>query len=447
MWKSTRRSLFSVRLVATLFCGALLCLAPCLAEADPAAYGFVTHLPIDPGGARGVLGVSLVTGARQTASDFNNPAQGPVGYPRAMAPGLAPNELLVAAVSTPIGSELVGKGMLLRVNVLTGTRTSIWNFGGTPNYAYQADALARDLSGRILVIVATDFFRLYRLDPVANTLTLLSDFTDSSQGYAYGNPRNLAQHPSGAILVTNGGLGNGVLLRVDPVSGMRSVLSDFGDPSQGPLGHTPHDVAVGPLGQIIVVTAGTSQLPAAVFRVDIQTGVRELVSDLSDPSQGPVGCIARQVAIEAAGSILVLDSGCLHGTPPPAVYRVSPTTGQRVLVSNLTQANQGQVAPHPADLALYSCGFCPVIFQELPHLRIITGECSGCSPTSLPPLLRQIDAALELVKATQVRPAVDTLEEFIRLTEQSVRTRDIPGDVGRALTTEAQAVITELRTL
>jgi hypothetical protein len=419
---------------------------PCQAEAEPATYGFVSHLPIDPNGARGVLGVSLVTGARQTASDFNNPAQGPVGASLAMAPGLAPNELLVGAWIKPSGAG-PGTGALLRVNVLTGTRTSIWNFGGTPNAANTPSGLARDLSGRILVIAGNDFYKLYRLDPVANTLTLLSDFADSSQGYAYGNPRNLAQHPSGAILVTNWALGNGVLLRVDPVSGMRSVLSDFGDISQGPLGHTPVDVAVGPLGQVIVVTAGIQALPPAVFRVDIQTGVRELVSDLSDPSQGPVGCWAKEVAVDAAGNILVLDPGCLYGTPPPAVYRVSPITGQRVLVSNLTQANQGQVAPEPLDLTLYSCSFCPVIYQELPHLRIITGECSGCSPNSVPPLLRQIDAALELVKATQVRPAVDTLQEFVRLTEQSVRTRDIPGDVGRALTTEAQAVITELRAL
>jgi len=429
-----------------LICGASLCLSPRNAEADPPVYGFVTHGAIDPTDARGLLAVPMVAGLRQTVSDFNNPAQGPVGSPLSMAMGLAPNELLVGAQSPSIGFD-PGIGMLLRVNVLTGTRTSIWNFGGTPNSANTPSGLARDLSGRILVIAGTDFFKLYRLDPVANTLTLLSDFADSSQGYAYGNPRNLAQHPSGAILVTNWALGNGVLLRVDPVSGMRSVLSDFGDPSQGPLGYSPHDVAVGPLGQVIVVTAGISQLPSAVFRVDIQTGVRELVSDLSDPSQGPLGCFAKEVAVDAAGSILVLDPGCLYGTPPPAVYRVSPTTGQRVIVSNLTQASQGQVAPQPVDLTLYSCGFCPVIFQELPHLRIITGECSGCSPNSVPPLLRQIDAALELVKATQVRPAVDTLQEFIRLTEQSVRTRDIPGDVGRALTTEAQAVITELRSL
>jgi len=442
---STRQSLFSVQLVATLFCGASLCLSPRNAEADPqAAYGFFTsHGP--PGEFGGLLGVQLATGARQTLSDFNDPSKGPVGFAYQMTAGLSPNELLVSAEYKPDGYSPM-RGALLSVNLLTGMRVIVRDFGGFSkngtSYPYSPSGVTRDLSGRILVVVGTDLQRLYRLDPTTDTLTLLSDFGDPSQGPVGGTPRAIAQHPSGAILVVKDGIGNGTLLRVDPASGNRSVLSDFGNPSQGPTGHSPQEVAVSPLGEILV---GTYSNPPAVFRVDISTGARVLVSDLSDSSQGPLGCHARAVAIDAAGGVLVLDDGCVSGNPHPALFKVEPATGNRVLLSDLKQTSQGPEAARPWDVTFYSCGFCPVVYQELPHLRIITGECSVCSRNSLLPLLREIDEAIEFVKATQLRPAVDALQEFVRLTEQFVRNREIPDDVGRELTALAQAVISELR--
>jgi hypothetical protein len=441
---STRQSLSSVQLAATLFCGASLCLSPRNGEADPqGTYGFFTnHGP--PGDFGGLLGVQLATGTRQTLSDFNDPAKGPVGFALQMTAGLSPNELLVGAEYKPDGDTAM-RGALFSVNLLTGKRAIVRDFGGFSNdgtsYAYSPWGLTRDLSGRILVIVSTDLPRLYRLDPTTDTLTVLSDLGNASQGPVGGTPRAIAQHPSGAILVVKDGIGNGALLRVDPVSGSRSVLSDFGNPSQGPKGLSPVDVVVSPLGEVLVGTYGP---PGAVFRVDILTGARVLVSDLSNPSQGPLGCHARAVAI-AAGGVLVLDDGCVSGNPHPALFKVDPATGNRVLLSDLKQNSQGPEAAHPWDVTFYSCRFCPVVYQELPHLRIITGECSVCSRDSLPPLLREIDEAIEFVKATQLQPAVNSLQKFVRLTEQFVRKREIPEAIGRELTAQAQAVISELR--
>jgi hypothetical protein len=80
--------------------------------------------------------------------------------------------------------------------------------------------------------------------------------------------------------------GKGALFRVDPVSGARTVLSDFGSgPNQG---HTPFDIAVESNSQILVIDpdAGTGG-KGALFRVDPVSGARTVLSDFgSGPNQG-----------------------------------------------------------------------------------------------------------------------------------------------------------------
>ncbi|MGH8474773.1 MAG: hypothetical protein ACRER2_03230, partial [Methylococcales bacterium] len=73
---------------------------------------------------------------------------------------------------------------------------------------------------------------------------------------------------------------NGALFRVNPASGKRTLLSDFGAAGQGPLGLDPSDVAVEAGGALLVVdfNAGTGA-KGALFRVDPAGGNRTLLSD------------------------------------------------------------------------------------------------------------------------------------------------------------------------
>lgn len=67
----------------------------------------------------------------------------------------------------------------------------------------------------------------------------------------------LADINVGDILVVDTGTGvgtddRGVLFIINPVTGFRTVLTDFGNPAQGPLGSEPNDLAMLPDGRIII---------------------------------------------------------------------------------------------------------------------------------------------------------------------------------------------------
>jgi hypothetical protein len=68
-------------------------------------------------------------------------------------------------------------------------------------------------------------------------------------------PAAQAQLAPGDILVIDqlaGTGGLGALFRVNPVTGVRTLLSDFGNAAQGPLGRLPFGVALEAAGTILV---------------------------------------------------------------------------------------------------------------------------------------------------------------------------------------------------
>ena len=89
---------------------------------------------------------------------------------------------------------------------------------------------------------------LFSVNP-AGARTVVSDFGDATQGELGDDPAGIAIEAGGGILVVNpnvGTDGRGVLFRVNPVNGARTVVSDFGDATQGELGARPVGVAVVP---------------------------------------------------------------------------------------------------------------------------------------------------------------------------------------------------------
>jgi hypothetical protein len=95
-----------------------------------------------------------------------------------------------------------------------------------------------------------------------------------------------AQLPPGSILVTDPDLrspARKVLFRVDPTTGARTILSDFGKNVHGINTVAHMSVAVEGAGTILVIDpfAGSNVL-GALFRVDPTTGERTLLSDLGN---------------------------------------------------------------------------------------------------------------------------------------------------------------------
>jgi hypothetical protein len=83
--------------------------------------------------------------------------------------------------------------------------------------------------------------------------------------------------------------GLGALFRVDAISGNRSLVSDFGNAAQGPLGRDPLGLALEAGGTVLVADASAPTVRGALFRVDAISGNRSLVSDFGNAAQGPVG--------------------------------------------------------------------------------------------------------------------------------------------------------------
>jgi hypothetical protein len=131
---------------------------------------------------------------------------------------------------------------------------------------------------------------LFRVDSETGTRTLLSDFGSAELGPLGFNPLGVAVESSGQILLTDADAGTdfrGALFRVDPASGARKLLSDFGDAAMGPLGRGPFGVAVERSGQILVVDPDVGR--GRLFRVNPETGARTILSDFGDEEKGPVG--------------------------------------------------------------------------------------------------------------------------------------------------------------
>jgi len=229
-----------------------------------------------------------------------------------------------------------------RAHFRSGRARPLWGFVLAAGLALAPPAQALT-PGEVLVIdsgAGTGFQgALFVVDPATGARTVLSDFgSGANPGF---NPVGVAVEPDGTILVIdiNAGTGfQGALFRVDPLTGARTLLSDFG--SGANPGESPVGVAVEPNGTILVVdvSAGTGNL-GALFRVDPLSGARTLVSDFgsgANPGFNPVG-----VAVEPDGTILVIDEDAGTGFLG-ALFRVDPMTGARTLLSDFgSGANPG----------------------------------------------------------------------------------------------------------
>jgi hypothetical protein len=172
-------------------------------------------------------------------------------------------------------------------------------------------------------------------------------------GFSVAQAQSIPDAPL-AIDPTAGTYQWGALFRVDPTTGQRTLLSDFGNTDQGPTGGHPFGVAVEVSGAIVVINpdAGTN-FRGALFRVDSTTGQRTLLSDFGNTAQGPLGADPARGAVAGSGAILVIDFNA--GTDGRGVlFRVDPTTGQRTLLSDFGNTAQGPLGADPFDVALPS---------------------------------------------------------------------------------------------
>lgn len=376
-------------LLATLLLLSLMVpsLQPVQAQQGP---GEILVVDFDAGtNSRGTLfRVNPSTGARIVISDFGNAAQGPLGA-QPMGVVIDPSGSIIVL---DFGAGTNATGALFSVNPATGARTVISDFGNPAQGPLVPDpvALAIDASGNILVIDAnagssgpdcqlapsvSGCGALLSVNPTTGARAIISDFGNADQGRTGVNPSGLAIDPSGNIIVVDRDAGTpaaqnmtatsgcgmkfvtgcGALFRLNPITGARALVSDFGNPAQGPTGVQPLAVAIDLSGNIMVLDAfaGTSG-SGALFRVNPSTGARSVISDFGNAAQGPTGIAnATSVAIDASGNIVFADAGAGTGGPGcgffgcGALVSVNPAAGVRTIISDFGNTSQGPrgVAP------------------------------------------------------------------------------------------------------
>jgi streptogramin lyase len=209
-----------------------------------------------------------------------------------------------------------------------------------------------------LIVTDTSADAVVRVDPVTGDRTVLSGciaknfntFQCFSSGIGTGSPFRspigIAVEPDGTLVMADEGNGidKAAIVRVDPVTGDRTVLSGC-DPGADDASEctsligtgSPLDFAGGE-GGIAVEADGAlvvTTLPDAVVRVHPTTGDRTLLSGCDVrifPCPTPVGAGPplgpKGIAVRPGGTLILT-------TLSSAVMRVHPTTGDRVPVSDL----------------------------------------------------------------------------------------------------------------
>ena len=366
------RSILILRLLATLV--APVAVAAAFTATASATLGpgdiLVVDADVPPVSTAVLFQVDPVSGARTVVAGFG------AGNPTAVAVEVDGSVLVTdnAAGTDPSGGTS-GWGVLyrLRLDAATGTydRTILTDFGVGASTGRNPLAVAVEPDGNILVIAGsggstgipvTNRALLVRVDPLTGARAVVSDFGNPGQGGLGVEPRGVAVEAGGHVFVIDAqagfggaGSGQGELVRIDPLTGMRASVSNFGTGANP--GSNPTSLALEGNGQVLVTDEGhPSTAPLGLlFRVDSPTGIRNILSDFN---VGPnLGREPEGVALEHDGGILVVDkhAGALNRG---MLFRVDPQSGARTIVSDFgAGANQGGdplalavVPPIPAKL-------------------------------------------------------------------------------------------------
>ena len=196
---------------------------------------------------------------------------------------------------------------------------------------------------------------VFKVDPVTGTRTILSSFDDTTQGAIGGGPFNIAIDSSDNIFVNDfraGISGKGYVLGIDPATGFRTIISDLNNPTQGDQEQrNPHGLAIDASGNLIITTivGGTNSLGLLVS-VDPTTGFRTTINDFGDTTQGPIGDAAeRAVAIDSAGDYIVLDE---RAGSKGTLFEIDSSTLLRISLSDFSDSLQGQTGNSPFDVVI-----------------------------------------------------------------------------------------------
>ncbi len=165
---------------------------------------------------------------------------------------------------------------------------------------------------------------LLRIDPVSGAREILSSNTVGS-GPALANFGGLALEKGGTLLLGQGT--TEAVLRVDPLTHDRTTVSQFSVAGTGPEIDDLRGLALGSEGELFAIDRGVSK---AVLGIDLANGDRTPISD-SSLGTGPDLVNPLACAYDPFGPrVLVADNAQIGGA---ALLAVDPATGDRTVLS------------------------------------------------------------------------------------------------------------------
>ena len=180
-------------------------------------------------------------------------------------------------------------------------------------------------AGGSIVVADSTLAALVRVDPATGARTVLSDNATPPGSPAFDDPYGIARAASGDIVVGdgfafNGGTGAG-LIRTNPVTGARTTITENAAPAGGPAIVSPTGVALGSNGDILVADpAAFADQGGGIIRVDPATGARSTLSENAAPAGGPAFVDPWGLAVEPETP---------QPPPPTTVPPPPPTTNSR----------------------------------------------------------------------------------------------------------------------
>ena len=241
-------------------------------------------------------------------------------------------------------------------------------FKGIFSYGLAVDAKGRvianlDISGPPAFGRALQ--ALVRVDPKTDERALITDFGNAVQGEVCSfDPDNqvycfiagLTLQHAKKIFVATQQDAIAKIFRVNTATGERILVTDFSNPAQGADGGAfvgfGGPLAVEASGQLLAVDDSNRLL-----RIDPTTGNRTVLSDFGNRAQGPRGTSLHSVGLEGSGNILVAALN-IDGTNN-LLFRVAPKTGRRVVLSNSKKSAQGPALNAPTSLAVVPAKLTP----------------------------------------------------------------------------------------
>ena len=344
-----------------LLTGLLLAANPVQAEVKTGDILFTDYASGTDG--RGALvAVDPATGQRRILSDFGNAVQGSLGSsPLSVAVFRCKLEERTESANSKAENRnphdcsngetvqifVSDSTVLLKVDPNNGYRTFVSDFGqgdlneGVFNYGLAVNAKGKVIASQYKQALPNLEIHqvLVRIDPETDTRTLVSDLFNPDQGAIDSGTfiTDLVIEHSGKILIgtaNENDYASGAIFRVNPSTGKRKLLSDFTNAAQGPVASLFFSTGLATETSKKIVAIGGNFL----LRIDPETGQRTVLSDFDNPVQGITGFAPRGAVVEKSGKIVV---SAVVTEFSSSLFRIDPKTGQRTLLSDSANPEQG----------------------------------------------------------------------------------------------------------